>query len=58
MRLSDSLKEAVAGQGNTQASFTELWLLNRDTNESPGGGLIFKRWVHSPFGRQSSSTCH
>lgn len=58
MSLSDSLKEPVTGQVNTQTFFTELWLLNHDTAESPRGGLISKHWVQTPSGNQSSSSCH
>lgn len=36
MRLSDSLKEPVTDQVNTQTFFTELWLLDYDTVELPG----------------------
>lgn len=49
MTLSDSLKEPVTGQVNTQTFFPELWLLNHDTVESPRGGLISKHGVQSPL---------
>lgn len=57
-RLSDSLKEPVTDQVNAQTFFTELWLLDYDTVESPRGGLISKHRVQSPSGKQSSSSHH
>lgn len=49
MRLSDSIKEPVTGQGNTRTFSIELWLLNHDTTESPRWWPVRQALGAQPF---------